>query len=305
MSDDKKSVRLLRLIQLLCKSAPRRWRAVELADELGTIVRNVYRDLNDVGEFIGLVEERPYFWVESNQAVLSRLSLTESELRSLALSTNSLQDPELRLALRGVLEKIEPNIDRAILDQVDALKAHLPPAHLARPATDRYEFLSRAVTQGLRLEMIYHSLSRSEPAPRKVDPYTLFHTRGNWYFSGYDHLSNSTRTFRISRIFTLADTGERFKPAPERGAIDYLASADEPVSVVLEVCPLTARLLQESPIHPSQDLDGARVRLVVGQPSLLIPCLLSLPEAEVLEPPSLRQALAAKAEAIAARNRSR
>ncbi len=298
MSDDKKSVRLLRLIQLLCKSAPRRWRAVELAAELGTNKRNIYRDIEDVGEFIGLIEEPPHYWVESGQAVLARLSLTENELRSLTMSTRSLVDPSLRKLVRQVLDKVSPNVDRTIVAEVERLKRHLPDAAWAAAVADRYELLSKAVTHGLRLEMSYHSLSRAEPVARTVDPYTLFPARGVWYFSGFDHLSGSTRTFRVSRIASLKPNEERFEPAPERGMTDYLSSGDALTQVVLEVCPLTARLLQESPIHPSQQIAGQSVTLQVGQPGLLVPCLLCLPDVTVRAPKSLKRALAEQAEAI-------
>lgn len=301
--DDKKSVRLLRLIQLFCKTAPRRWRAVELAAELDTNKRNIYRDLEDVGEFIGLIEEPPFYWVESPQAVLARLSLTESELRSLTLTSRSLVDPALRQLLRRVLDKLSPNVDRTIVEEVDRLKRHLPDAAWAHAVADRYELLSRAVTHGLRLEMSYHSLSRPEPVLRKVDPYTLFPARGVWYFSGFDHLTGTTRTFRVSRIDRLEETGERFVPAPERGMTDYLSSGDALTPVLLEVCELTARLLEETPIHPTQVVEGGRVTLNVGQPGLLVPVLLSLPGAQVKEPAALREALAQQARAIYERHR--
>lgn len=305
MSDDKKSVRLLRLIQLLCKSAPRRWRAVELAAELGTNKRNIYRDIEDVGEFIGLIEDPPLYWVESGQAVLARLSLTENELRSLTMSTRSLVDPSLRKLVRQVLDKVSPNVDSTIVAEVERLKRHLPDAAWAAAVADRYELLSKAVTHGLRLEMTYHSLSRAEPVKRRVDPYTLFPTRGVWYFSGFDHLSSTTRTFRVSRVDELRLTEERFVPAPERGMTDYLSSGDELTHVELEVCPLTARLLEESPIHPSQRIQDQRVTLQVGQPGLLVPCLLCLPDVTVQEPPELRNSLAEQAEAIWKRHRGR
>jgi len=295
-------VRLLRLIQLLCKTAPRRWKAVDLASELQTNKRNIYRDLEDVGEFLGLAEEPPFYWVESPQAVLARLSLTESELRSLTMTSRALVDPALRQLLRRVLDKLSPNVDRTIVEEVDRLKRHLPDAAWAHAVADRYELLSRAVTHGLRLEMTYHSLSRPEPVSRQVDPYTLFPARGVWYFSGFDHLSGTTRTFRVSRIDSLKESGERFVPAPERGMTDYLSSGDELTRVVLEVCGLTARLLEETPIHPSQRFEGGRVLLDVGQPGLLVPVLLSLPDARVQEPASLRQALAEQARAIYARH---
>ncbi len=299
--DDQKSVRVLRLVQIFTTTSPRRWRVEELAEELQVGKRTAYRDLKDAEFFLPLSEENHHYWVDSRQAALARLPLTETELRSLTLTTQSSHDPALRLVLRRIIDKLSSAADQSVLAQLDSLKRHLP-APTEGHAPNSWELLTKAATDGLRLEMTYHSLNRTEPVPRKVDPYTLFPTRGVWYFSAFDHLSNTIRTFRIGRILTLTETGERFIPAPERGATDYLSADSEPVAVSLKVCPLTARLLHETPIHPSQQIAGDSVSLKVGQPNLLIPCLLSLPDVEVLEPATLRQALADKAQAIAQRH---
>lgn len=299
--DDQKSVRVLRLVQIFTTTSPRRWRVEELAEELQVGKRTAYRDLKDAEFFLPLSEENHQYWVDSRHTALARLPLTETELRSLTLTTESSHDPALRLVLRRVIDKLSTAADQSVLAQINSLKRPLPPAQ----ENHNYELLSKAATDGLRLEMTYHSLNSPEPTKRGVDPYTLFPTRGVWYFSAFDHLSNTLRTFRIGRILTLKETGERFVPSPERGTTDYLATASEPVSITLKVCPLTARLLHETPIHPSQQIAEDSVSLKVGQPNLLIPCLLSLPDVEVLEPATLRQALAEKAQAIAQRHRQK
>src|SRR4051794_15647900 len=62
------------------------------------------------------------------------------------------------------------------------------------PVDERLVALWDAVAQRKPVEFRYHDVDRT------VDPYRLDFQRDHWYVSGYDHLRDDERNFRVDRI---------------------------------------------------------------------------------------------------------
>jgi predicted DNA-binding transcriptional regulator YafY len=70
--------------------------------------------------------------------------------------------------------------------------------------------LVTAARQRQRLEIDYVSASRHQAERRPIDPYGIVHHAGEWYVVGFCHKRGDVRTFRIDRIASLRQLGERF-----------------------------------------------------------------------------------------------
>jgi len=133
---------------------------------------------------------------------------------------------------------------------------------------------------------------------RTVDPYRLEFQRGRWYLTGYDHLREDERNYRLERIdgAVTATDGAAFTPpataVPGRTQGAWELGADPPVRARLRIEGPPARwaLHHVSPDQVVADDDGAVVvELPVTNRAAFRSFVLSfLDHAEVLDPPDLR-----------------
>lgn len=137
---------------------------------------------------------------------------------------------------------------------------------------------------------------------RTVDPHRLEFQRGRWYVSGYDHLRDDERSYRLDRIegeVAVVD-GPRFEPpttaVPGRARGAWELGGDEPVRALVRIDgPQAVWAVQHvGPDHVvEQGADGSVVvALPVTNRSALRSFVLSfLEHAEILEPEELRAEL--------------
>jgi predicted DNA-binding transcriptional regulator YafY len=74
--------------------------------------------------------------------------------------------------------------------------------------------LSGAVDGRKQVTITYAAGNADKPSERKVDPYGLIYSAGDWQLVGLCHLRNAQRTFRVDRIVKL-------KVAPKPGTPDF------------------------------------------------------------------------------------
>jgi predicted DNA-binding transcriptional regulator YafY len=120
--------------------------------------------------------------------------------------------------------------------------------------------LRDAATGRRTIDLEYYTYSRDNMTRRKVDPHLVFASFGHWYFSGYCHMVEDKRMFRLDRIKSLELTDETFE-APEEDAelpppLIY-APSPEDTKVTLKVTSSIAQWLSEMiPFDSSKDLRG-------------------------------------------------
>jgi predicted DNA-binding transcriptional regulator YafY len=102
------------------------------------------------------------------------------------------------------------------------------------PVDARLVVLFDAVAQRKPVTFNYHEVERT------LDPYRLDFQRDHWYVSGYDHLREDERNFRVDRIEGAVAAGERH--AFERPATGVPGARVEPWQLG-EGEPLSARVL--------------------------------------------------------------
>src|SRR5579871_69414 len=162
------------------------------------------------------------------------------------------------------------------------------------------------------VEMDYFVLSRNEMTIRKVDPYCLTLRKGYWELVGFCHLRQEVRLFALDGIRSLRLTDQTFCMPKDfslaefmRGSVGVLRGDLTEIAVRFEpsVARWARRRKWEFPHTLTEEPDGTL--MLRGTVSGLLEIQRELMQwgagATVLEPSSLRAALLAKAQAIAAK----
>ena len=154
-----------------------------------------------------------------------------------------------------------------------------------------------AVGEHRRLRFRYRDRERS------VDPFRLHHERGHWYLQGHDVDAGESRSFRLDRVQGDMEADE---PGSVEVEVDptehplrlegWALGDDEPVTARVRVRPPQAALAVRSVgegVGIEREDDGSVVlTLQVSRPDGFFSFVLGfLDDAEVLEPPELRDQL--------------
>jgi predicted DNA-binding transcriptional regulator YafY len=316
----------------------RQWQLLQLIDRpagvtvddaaaaLGCTRRTIWRDLS-VLQTAGfpiydekVPDGRRGLWrirEEFRRRLPLRLSLTE--LAALVMSRRLLAPGGVGIfgpAVNSAFERITDVLSRdaiALLDGMrDTIGIRALGAKLQLPAAEHVPVIQTALADRRTLRLRYYAMSRDEETVREVDPYHLTYFHGGLYLVGHCHRRRAPRIFAIERIRTIEMTRARFAIPCEFRLEDYLRDAlgiirGDVVTVKVVFSRDVARYVRERLWHPSQkfrDLPGGRLEITLRVADTLEVRRWVLGygvQAEVIEPASLREALRAKAEALAAR----
>lgn len=259
----------------------------ELAQRLGAPEREILEDLNLL--FVcGLPDYTPAdlieVFIEEDQVFIRMadyfarpLRLTRTEAIPLYLKAQALVNLlEGTAEAKSGLTELEPlrsgieKLGKALLPQEGGV------AELTKRIKVQLEsgeakwlgLLREAVTENRRVDLEYYTYGRDALTRRQIEPHLVFASLGHWYVSGYCHLAQDRRMFRLDRIKSLDVTDERFDP-PEDGAAElpppvmYVPGPDD-VRVRLRVTREIAQWLAEPvlPVESSREIRGGRVELV-------------------------------------------
>ena len=211
------SVRAGRLVSLLLLLQTRgNLTAEQLARELEVSVRTVYRDVEALSEAgVPIYAERgPLGGIRLVDGYRTRLTgLTTQEAEALFLS--GLPGPAAELGLGTVVTAARLKVLAALPPELRTRASRISQRfHLDAPgwfqASERLahlEGLANAVWENRRIEIDYPH--RDAPVTRLLDPLGLVLKGGTWYLVA--RVSGGTRTYRVSRVLAVRDTGERFE----------------------------------------------------------------------------------------------
>ena len=206
-------------------------------------------------------------------------------------------------ALESLFKKVQATLPKETLAYLENVQNAFSVG--IRPCKDYGRFremlnqLSKVLPKRERVEMIYQSLRSSRESRRKVDPYALRFLDGTIYLIGFCHLRGEVRTFVVDRIKLVRATGEAFDIPQDFSLEEYTRNSfkvmqDELHRVKIRISPAWARWVGEKIWHESQRLEklpngGLELTFEVAGLDEIKQWVLSLgPEAEVLEPESLR-----------------
>jgi predicted DNA-binding transcriptional regulator YafY len=212
-------------------------------------------------------------------------------------------------ALALITERLAPHLSALTRETVGGAIRLSGSVSVAEALLDACE---RAVTDRHRLHILYDGAHRGEITDRVIRPYHLHNARGEWYLIAYCELRQDFRTFFLGRIreYELLQPDCAFTRDPGFTLEEHLMrafgmiSGEKLVTVRARFSPYQARWIRERQYHPSQEVeeqpDGSlMVTLRVAGTVEIGRWLKGYgAEVEVLEPPSLREEIAAEAKKL-------
>ncbi|EHR60074.1 helix-turn-helix transcriptional regulator [Saccharomonospora cyanea] len=306
--------RVLRLLALLQRRPS--WTAAELAAELGVTDRSVRRDVERLrtlgypvhatagvggGYQLGAGTRLPPLLLDDEEAIATAVSLRwasggtvagagEAALRALA-KLDQVMPPRLRAEVRAVHSATEPLIGPGIEIDAEVLVT-----------------LARACRDTVRVRFAYAGRDGGQ-RERTVEPVRMVATGRRWYLMAWDVDRDDWRTFRLDRMREVVATTWQFRPRKHPDPASYVQR-----SVAEAPYRYHARVRMHAPPNRVRELVPPQVGrveadrddwcvLAVGGDDLdwLAMHVARLGfEAEVLEPPELREATRALARRLAA-----
>ncbi|MGC5627548.1 helix-turn-helix transcriptional regulator [Georgenia sp. Z1344] len=304
--------RVLRLLGLLQHRS--QWTATELADELDVTPRSVRRDVERLRRLGYPVEAAPGIGGGYRLGAGTRLPpllLDADEAAATALS--------LRLAAGGTVAGVGEAALRALtkLDQVlpPRLRAEVRALYDATGAVvgphstidaDLLVRLARACRDSVRVRFRYTARSGDE-RERTAEPVRMVSVGMHWYLMAFDVGRDGWRTFRLDRMSEVEASTWRFTPRDHPDPVEYVQQSvtTSPYAFVARVRLRAAAedvraLVPATAGRVEEEADGWCV-LISGGTELdwIAMHVASLGyDAEILEPPELREAAARLAQRL-------
>ncbi len=234
----------------------------------------------------GVLPEVDGYRIDREEYSLRDPGLTTEELAALHLAASAVQVEGLP-ATEGLLK-----LGGLVTEGSRDLGVHVAPL----PADPNLARLFAAVSSRRPVQLRYRGEDRT------VDPYRLEFQRGRWYLTGFDHLREDERNYRLDRIEGEVQVVDgRFEPpataTPGQARGTWELGAEPPVRARVRIDgPAASWAVQHvGPDHVLEETDGAVVvELPVTNRAAFRSFVLSfLEHAEILDPPELRDDLVA------------
>jgi predicted DNA-binding transcriptional regulator YafY len=307
--------RLLQLIGLL--QAGRGYNTESLAQACGVCRRTVFRDL-DLLRLSGvplLFDEKQQRYRILGACLLPPTNFTPAEAMSLLVLCHELGNdaglPFLEPA-RSAAIKLESSLPARLREQLRdvtaALRIRPPPSNRLTGYKPVYEQLLEAAANRHSVRIRYGSLKEEKEIVTRLSPYGLLFSRRSWYVVGQSSIHRAKRTFNLGRIVQIEPLDDRFQ-IPRGFSIErYLRNAWHMIpekgrdrEVVVRFSKLVGQNVAEVTWHKTQRVefrdDGSLdFHVTVSGLNEISWWILGYgDQAEVLEPPELRQMIAQRA----------
>lgn len=271
----------------------------------------VYRDVAFLRDALGAPietgDDPPGFHYHGEDALrfeLPGLWLTSDELHAL-LAAHQLLARTGPGFLSSALAPLKSRIDGLLAEQTGGKRFPVERVRVIAAATrdlDEAAFraIATAVLERTRLAFDYRARSTDAPTKRVVSPQRLTHYRDNWYLDAYDHDREGLRSFAVDRIRTPRRLDESAQDIGEAELDTHLASSYGIFSgapkawATIRFSAHAARWVADEHWHSKQQGralpdGGYELRVPYSNPKeLLMDVLRYGPDAEIVDPPSLR-----------------
>ncbi len=305
--------RILALHRIL-KSARLPVTLQRLMDELGCSRATLYRDLAFLRDGLGAPLEGGegearfrYDAQEADRFELPGLWLSSEELHAL-MAAQQLLDRTGPGVLSAAIAPLRTRIDALLQQHAGGRRWPIERIRVLGSGTRRIdEAVFRMVASGVlerrRLRFEYLTRSTNTRTLRQVSPQRLTHYRGNWYLDAFDHEREALRSFAVDRIRHARIEADAATDFDDAGLDAHLATsygifAGAPKAwATIRFSAKAARWVADEHWHSRQEgrmLPDGRYELRVpygNARELLMDVLRHGPDAEVLEPPALREQL--------------
>lgn len=285
-----------------------------LMDNLGCSRATLYRDLAFLRDGLGAPLESSdaeasfrYNHAEAERFELPGLWLSSEELHALT-AAQQLLDRTGPGILSAAIAPLKVRIDSLLQQHAGGKRWPIERVRVLGSGTRRvdeaaFRMVASSVLERKRLRFDYVARSTNARTARQVSPQRLTHYRDNWYLDAYDHEREALRSFSVDRI-AHARIGDADAIDHADAELDaHLAASYGIFSgavkawASLRFSAKAARWVADEHWHSKQEgrlLPDGRYELRVpysNSRELLMDVLRYGPDAEVLEPPALREQL--------------
>jgi len=240
-----------------------------LTDRFGVSSRTIHRDfelMRDIFNAEIVYNRSENGWCYANPKFkLFPATLSEDELFAILVSSKVLEEykgtpyeERLTLAFHRIMSYFREEITLQLKEDMDAFSFRLK---RGREIDEKlFASLSKAISERLECEIIYHSFCRDEINERVIQPYHLINILGDWYLIAYCKLRDAFRTFSLMRIMSCNITRRYFPRDSQFNISEYLTDSlvlekgDEPVDIAIEFDANQARWIMEKIWHPTQEI---------------------------------------------------
>lgn len=301
------TTRVLTVLELL--QSHQRMTGAELARRLEVSVRTARRYveiLQDLG--IPVEAERGRYGAYGLRPgfKLPPLMLSEDEALAVTLGLLAVRGLGLGVAAPAVeiaLAKLDRVLPLTLRDRVEAVQEVLV-LHLGvpqvRPMSATVLAFSTAASEAQQVKIRYRSWS-GEETERAIDPYGVVYHSGIWYVTGYCHLRDGPRIFRLDRVLSaeVCDEAGSFVLQESFDSLDFVLRSLANTPYSLPVLVTLAMTLEEARRHIPESLatleetsEGVLMRCFTDNPNWMAAVLAGLEcDFVVHEPPEVREAL--------------
>jgi proteasome accessory factor B len=313
--------RLLRLVVLL--QSGKGSNVNSLATECGVTRRTIFRDLEIIREAGLPLEYQQEFQVYRLPASLALppTQFTAEEALATIVLCGQLREatrfpfPSAARSVATKLESVLPAKLREHLRDANGAIEQLPQptSHLDNDHGSHYRTLVAAISARRALRMSYRGALDAAAVSTKIWPYRLLWSRHSWYVIARSSLHRGVRTFHVGRIEALTELPERFKIPTGfrierylRNAWHLIPEAGDDHTVRLQFSSLVARNVADVVWHRTQQVrwndDGSlHFEVTVSGLNEISWWILGYgDQVQVLEPPKLREMIAARIAKMAA-----
>ncbi len=260
--------RMLRLHEEL--SARRYPNCRKLAEALEVADKTIQRDLDFMRDQLDLPvaydAQRFGFYYTSPVHSFPTVQVSEGELLALFVAQKALgpyRGTPFEKPLQAAFRKLTDGLNQEVSFSPGDWEAYYSFRSTGAPVADleRFELLSTAVRESHRVRFLYRKLKSTTMEERTVEPYHLACVDNQWYLFGRDLARDSMRTFVLTRMSGVQDTGESFqRPAdfsPERmldGSFGVFSGSGKTSHVRLAFDAFASQLVRERVWHSSQKI---------------------------------------------------
>jgi predicted DNA-binding transcriptional regulator YafY len=239
-------------------------------------------------------KDLPFIWFSA--AEFSALLVIDQHLETIHTSL-------LGEALAPLREKVQSLLDLQGESSGEARRRIRVQPLAQRDHASCFPRCAEALLQRKRLRISYEGRGDGELTEREISPQRLAHYRDNWYVQAWCHKRQEPRCFAVERIRQAEILPSSAEEIASQALDEYFGasygifSGPAQAIAILSFSPGRARWVAEEQWHPKQQgrfLEDGRYELSIpyGDPTELIMDILRQgPEAEVLAPAELRQAV--------------
>lgn len=217
-----------RLFQMMTtlRRLPAPVRAAQLADEMGTSLRTVYRDIEALRGLGAVIDgEAGFGYTLIEDAALPPLGFENDELEALVLGLRNVAvigDPALAKAADSALAKLTARVPPRQAHRLQ--HAILDARRFFRPDPPRINVAAlRAATWEEETVRFTYVDAKGAETTREVDPLGIVYMQDTNMLMAWCHLRGDFRAFRLDRMDDLERTSRSFRPRRVPMLRDYTA----------------------------------------------------------------------------------